>query len=110
MIRSMTLPLLICGVSVAVLVPHGSVGNVLPVNEGKPDCLEFVRVVLEGQAPLSQGDTQGCGPVSLLNLLKLGPEPYRKAFAKICEGDDKRALELLAQKHCSPSGSGVKAV
>src|SRR5690606_17211829 len=40
---------------------------------------EMLRIDFESRAPLSQGDTAGCGPVSLLNLLKLGDPAYRRA-------------------------------
>jgi hypothetical protein len=70
---------------------------------------EFVRVATDPATAIRQGDTEGCGPVSLLNLLKLGPEPYRKAYAGISGGDDKRALSLLAERYCSPTGADGKA-
>jgi hypothetical protein len=96
----------------SALVLVGSRGVPGEKNAGKDEravLAEFVRVDLGEATPLSQGNTQGCGPVSLLNLLKLGPEAYRKAYAKICEGDDAHALELLAKKYCSPKGSDGKA-
>lgn len=69
---------------------------------------EMVHIEADPAGAISQGDTQGCGPVSLLNLLKLGPEPYRKAYRKLTGGKDEAALKRLAQKYCSPKGDGGK--
>ncbi|MCE9565596.1 MAG: hypothetical protein K8U57_26540 [Planctomycetes bacterium] len=69
---------------------------------------EFVRLDADVTQAISQGDTQGCGPVSLLNLLKLGPESHKKAYTKLTNGDDSLALKLLAEKYCSPNGAEGK--
>lgn len=69
---------------------------------------EIVRIEADLTRAISQGDTEGCGPVSLLNLLKLGPEPYQKAYTKLSQGDDALALKRLAAKYCSPTGAGGK--
>jgi len=79
-----------------------SSGSVLSAAESK-----YIRVPAGGSA-LAQGDTAGCGPVSLLNMLKLGPKDFRAAYAKISGGQDKRALSLLAEKFCSSTGAGGK--
>jgi hypothetical protein len=69
---------------------------------------EFLRIPTDPAKAIRQGDTEGCGPVSLLNLLKLGPEPYRKAFAAISGGDDAQALPRLVERFCSPTGADGK--
>lgn len=70
---------------------------------------EMVRLETDVSKAITQGDTSGCGPVSLLNMLKLGPEPYRKAYAKISDGDDRRALARLVDRYCSKSDGDGKA-
>lgn len=69
---------------------------------------EFVRLDADVTQAISQGDTEGCGPVSLLNLLKLGPESHKKAYKKLTRGDDSLALKLLVEKYCSPNGAEGK--
>jgi len=69
---------------------------------------EFVRLDTDVTHAISQGDTQGCGPASLLNLLKLGPEPHKKAYTKLSSGDDSLALKLLAENYCSANGAEGK--
>jgi hypothetical protein len=69
---------------------------------------EMVRIGADPEQAIRQGDTEGCGPVSLLNLLKLGPEPYRKAYAAISQGNDQRALALLVAQYCAPKGGDRK--
>jgi hypothetical protein len=69
----------------------------------------MVRVNTAGVSLISQGTTEGCGPVSLLNLLKLGPEKYRAAYAKLTGGRDTEALKALLAKYCSEKKSDGKA-
>lgn len=63
---------------------------------------EIVRIEADLTRAISQGDTEGCGPVSLLNLLKLGPEPYQKAYTKLSQGDDALALEAARRGNAAP--------
>ena len=58
---------------------------------------------------LKQGDTPGCAPVSLLNMLKLGPENFKKAYAELSGGEDEKALNRLCAKYTSPSGAKGRA-
>lgn len=77
-----------------------------PSHESAPAAAvgDIVRLDADVSAAIAQGDTEGCGPVSLLNLLKLGPSAHRAAYATISGGDDRKALRSLAKKYCSPTG------
>src|SRR5262249_54736883 len=104
------LPLLVLGGAVlapGLLSPHRPM-SIAAEKPGEASG-EFVRVATDPGQAIRQGDTSGCGPVSLLNMLKLGPEPYRKAYVAISQGDDKRALARLAEKYCSEKGTDGKA-
>ncbi|HEY1191803.1 MAG TPA: hypothetical protein VGE74_29495 [Gemmata sp.] len=70
---------------------------------------EVVRIDADLSRAVDQGDTPGCGPVSLLNLLKFGPEPYRKVYARLDAGTDAGTLKQLTARYCSPTGAGGKA-
>ena len=69
---------------------------------------EVVRVPVKEDA-IRQGDTAGCGPISLLNMLKLGPRSFKSAYAEISGGSDAAALARLAKRYTSPTGEDGKA-
>lgn len=69
---------------------------------------EFVRLDFGGRTPVTQGDTSGCGPTSLLNLLKLGPAAERSAFERLSRGEDGRSLARLLEKYTSAEGGDGK--
>lgn len=88
---------------------HGTTaGPVKPVAKPSRPGEEVVRIEADLTGAIRQGDTQGCGPVSLLNLLKFGTDQDRKAYGKLSGGDDVAALKRLAEKYCSPTGDGGK--
>ena len=68
----------------------------------------MVRIDWGDCAPVDQGDTSGCGPVSLLNMLKLGPPSFHQAFTQLCSEQDSQALTRLADKYCAAGGAGGK--
>lgn len=69
---------------------------------------DIVRVPVE-ENTIRQGDTAGCGPISLLNMLKLGPRSFKKAYTEISGGSDAAALARLAKKYTSSTGKNGKA-
>lgn len=69
---------------------------------------DIVRIDADVARAISQGDTQGCGPVSLLNMLKLGPEAYQKAYRELAGDTGEQAFQRLKADYCDTKGKNGK--